>query len=332
MARDLLPPLLALRAFEAVARKLSFKAAALELSVTPTAISHHVRHLEQHLGARLLERTPRTCQLTPDGSVLFEATTAGFSEIRQAVRRLQRNNAGALLTLSATPAFLSLWLVPRMRELGELFPNIDLRLHASKSATSFGEHGIDIAIRYGGTAPPDADSVVLCQDEFAPVCSPALRIRNAVDLRRATLLHVDGYVAPRPAPTWARWCTQAKVEGIDTEAGPRFTDSAFAIQAAIAGQGVVLASPVIVADCLSAGLLVRPFTKTLPGAAHCFVCPSSIAAREDIKALRSWFQRNLGAPCQVPPTKGVADARSPRQGRGTRRGDDPSPRATRTRS
>ena len=99
MASDALPPLVALRAFEAVARRLSFKGAADELSVTPTAISHHIRNLEQHVGVRLLERTPRTCRLTPDGSTLFEATTSGFDDIRRAVGRLRRKDTRSLLTL-----------------------------------------------------------------------------------------------------------------------------------------------------------------------------------------------------------------------------------------
>lgn len=295
MARDLLPPLVALRAFEVVARRLSFKAAADELSVTPTAISHHIRRLEQHVGVRLLDRTPRSCRLTVDGSVLFEASSSGFANIRQAVARLRRSGSKSPLTLSATPAFLSLWLVPRMRELEKQFRNLDLRLHASKAVVSFEEEGIDIAIRYGERMPPAADSVVLCQDEFAPVCSPALRLNDPQDLCRARLLHVDGYRVPRPAPTWERWCRQAKIENVDTEAGSRFSDSLHAIQAALAGQGVVIASSVIVRDMLSARALVRPFKDVLKGDKYQFVCPATISTRQDVQALRTWFQQTLAA-------------------------------------
>ncbi len=295
MARDLLPPLVALRAFEVVARRLSFKAAADELSVTPTAISHHIRHLEQHVGVRLLDRTPKSCQLTADGSVLFEAASSGFSNIRQAVARLRRSGSKSPLTLSATPAFLSLWLVPRMRELERQFRNLDLRLHASKAAISYEEEGIDIAIRYGERMPPAADAVVLCQDEFAPVCSPALGLNDPQDLCRARLLHVDGYRVPRPAPTWERWCRQAKIDNVDTEAGPRFSDSLHAIQAAMAGQGVVIASSIIVRDALSVGALVRPYKDVLMGAKYHFVCPATISTRQEVQALRTWFQQSLAA-------------------------------------
>lgn len=295
MARDLLPPLVALRAFEVVARRLSFKAAADELSVTPTAISHQIRHLEQHVGVRLLDRTPRSCQLTSDGSVLFDAASSGFSNIRQAVARLRRSGSKSSLTLSATPAFLSLWLVPRMRELEKQFRNLDLRLHASKAAISFEEDGIDIAIRYGERMPPAADAVVLCQDEIAPVCSPALGLNGPQDLCRARLLHVDGYRVPRPAPTWERWCRQAKIENVDTEAGPRFSDSLHAIQAAIAGQGVVIASSIIVRDALSVGALVRPYKDVLKGAKYHFACPATISTYPHVQALRTWFQRSLAA-------------------------------------
>jgi len=296
MAHDLLPPLAALRAFEATARKLSFKAAAVELSVTPTAISHHVRHLEQYVGVRLLDRTPRTCRLTSAGDILFQAATSGFSDIRLAVGRLRRNRKGSALTISATPAFLSLWLVPRMQELREQYPDLELRLHASKALTSLKEDGIDVAIRYGEVAAGSADSFVLQPDEFTPICSPTLRLRRPDDLRRATLLHVDGYRAPRPAPTWARWCRQAGIEDIDTEVGPRFSDSLQATQAAIAGQGVVLGSPVIVRDALSSGILVRPYRGALAGASYYFVCSQSVTTRADVQALRAWFQRSLGAP------------------------------------
>lgn len=293
MSRDPLPPLVALRAFEAVARRLSFKVAADELSVSPTAISHHIRHLEAHIGTRLLERTPRTCRLTPDGSLLFEAATSGFSEIRQAVSRLRRNVAKPFLALSATPAFLSLWLIPRMREIGEQLPGVNLRLHASKTVASLDEDGVDIAIRYGGAVRPSAESVVLRHDEFTPVCSPSLKLRKLTDLRRVELLHVDGYRVPRPAPSWERWCAQAGIAGIDTEAGARFSDSLHAIQAAVAGQGVVLASPLIVQDALSSGALVRPYRQALKGATYSFVCARSVAARDDAQALLAWFQRRL---------------------------------------
>lgn len=293
MPRDPLPPLAALRAFEVVARRLSFKAAADELSVTPTAVSHQIRHLEQRVGVRLLDRTPRSCQLTASGRILFEAAAAGFSDIRQAVARLHRSGSKPSLTLSATPAFLSLWLVPRMRELEKQFPNLELRLHASKAAISFEEGGIDIAIRYGEKMPPAADAVPLRQDEFIPVCSPALGLTDLRDLRHARLLHVDGYRVPRPAPTWKRWCQQAKVANVDTEAGPRFSDSLHAIQAAMAGQGVVIASSIIASDALSAGALVQPYKNALKGAKYYFVCPATLAAREDVQALRAWFQRGL---------------------------------------
>jgi LysR family transcriptional regulator, glycine cleavage system transcriptional activator len=296
MAHDLLLPLTALRAFEAAALKLSFKAAASELSVTPTAISHQIRHLEEYIGVRLLERTPRTCRLTSAGEILLEAVTSGFSDIRLAVGRLRRSQRGSALTLSTTPAFLSLWLVPRMQELREHCPDLDLRFHASKALTSLKEDGIDVAIRYGEVAPGSSGSFVLQKDEYTPICSPALRLHRPGDLRRATLLHVDGFRVPRPAPTWARWCKRAGVSNVDTDAGPRFSDSLQAMQAAIAGQGVVLGSPVIVSDALSSGVLVRPYQEALAGASYYFVCSSSVAARTDVQTLRAWLQRSLVAP------------------------------------
>jgi LysR family glycine cleavage system transcriptional activator len=183
-----------------------------------------------------------------------------------------------------------------MGELGERFPDLDLRLHACKDAAAFAEDGVDIAIRYGSPGAGSFESLALLQDEFTPLCSPSLKLRRAHDLRGVKLLHVDGYRAPRPAPSWSRWCAIAGITDVDTQAGPRFSDSLHAFQAAMAGQGVVLGSPVIARDALSSGALVRPYGEALAGATYFFLCPASVAAREDVQALRAWFQRQLAAP------------------------------------
>jgi LysR family glycine cleavage system transcriptional activator len=294
MASHRLPPLTSLRAFEAAARRSSFKAAAEELFVTPTAISHQIRQLEAHLGLRVLERTPRTVRLTAEGSVLYEATASGFAEIARAVAQLRRRREPAILTL--TTAFLSHWMVPRLTELRRLLPHVDLRLHASDAIVDLRSGGVDAAIRYGKGPFAEVNSVPLRDDVFGPVCSPALALSKLDDLRQATLIHIDGRQVPAPSPDWPRWCAEAGLRDVDTLAGVRFPDSTLAVQAAIAGHGVAIVSLVLVADALDAGLLVAPFVPVPRGETYHFACAPDLETRPDIVALRAWFLSVMSEP------------------------------------
>ena len=293
MAEYDLPPLNALRAFEAVARRSSFKAAAAELLVTPTAISHQIRQLEAALQLHLMDRTPRSVVLTPEGKILYQATVAAFSQIGDALARLRVPRTRAILTLSSTAAFLSRWLVPRVEQIRLVLPDLDLRLHASDAVVPLEPGGIDIAIRYGVGPFGGVDSTPLFADSYAPVCSPSLGIRTHGDLRNASLLHIDGRRQPRHEPDWRRWCDAAGVQDIDTAVGLRFTDSVHALQSAIAGQGIVIVSLLLAADALASGLLVRPFETTLPGGTYHFACAPALRDREDIAAIRQWFADSM---------------------------------------
>jgi len=292
MARSSLPPLQALRAFEAVARRASFKQAADELSVTPTAISHQIRQLETYLGRRVLDRTPRSVVVTTEGAALYEVTRAGFAAIAEVVVRIREGAGATRVTLSSTAAFLGHWLPARLAALHRDLPAIDLRLHASDAVVDLKSGGIDAAIRYG--KGPFANAVTLCSDVFTPVCSPMLGIKTLADLRRTTLIHIDGRRRPHLAPDWRRWCEKAKARQMDITAGQHFPDSLLAVQAAIAGQGVAIVSRVLVSDALRAGLLVAPFPVTLPGDAYHFVCAEGLEDRADVSSLRAWFVRELG--------------------------------------
>ena len=233
MARSVLPALGALRAFEAVARRSSFKQAADELAVTPTAISHQIRQLETYLGCRVLDRTPRSVALTAEGAALYEVTRSGFATIAAVVAQLREGAGATRVTLSSTAAFLGHWLTSRLETLRRDLPGIDLRLHASDAVVDLVPGGIDTAIRYG--KGPFANAIPLCRDVYAPVCSPALGIATLADLRRATLLHVDGRRRPQPVPDWRRWYEAAGVGDVDTASGQHVPDSLLAVQAAIAG-------------------------------------------------------------------------------------------------
>lgn len=295
MARYDLPPLSALRAFEAAARHASFKAAADELAVTPTAVSHQLRRLEAYLGRRLLDRSPQHVRLTADGHVLFDAATAGFAVMAAAVTKLRRPVAPRLLTLSATAAFLAAWLVPRLTELRRLLPSVELRLHASDEPVDLVPGAVDIAIRYGDGPYPGLNANVLRHDRFAPVCHPALAPRCLDNLRQVPLLHVEGRRVSRLTPDWERWRTVVGPADLATAAGARFNDVGLAMQAAIAGQGVAILSLALVQDARASGLLVQPFEAMLEGAAYHFLAAPGIAHRPEVAALREWLADSLAA-------------------------------------
>lgn len=301
MARTDLPALGALRAFEAVARRSSFRQAADELAVTPTAISHQIRQLETYLGRRVLDRTPRRVALTAEGAALYEVTRSGFSAIAAVVAQLREGAGATRITLSSTSAFLGHWLASRLETLRRDLPAIDLRLHASDAVVELSPGGIDAAIRYG--KGPFANAVPLCRDVFTPVCSPALGVATLTDLRSAPLLHVDGRRRPQPSPDWRRWCEAAGAGDVDTTAGQHVPDSLLAVQAAIAGQGVAIVSVVLARDALAAGLLVAPFSIVLPGETFHFVCAEGLEGRPEMTSLRNWFAREL-ADAPVPPSTG----------------------------
>lgn len=285
-----LPPLPALRAFEAVARRASFRRAAEELAVTPTAISHQIRQLETFLGWRVLDRTPRSVALTSSGAQLYEAAHTSFTEIAGVVGRL-REGRRSTVTLSSTAAFFGHWLVSRLDRLRRDLPTIDLRLHTADEIVNLRPGGVEAAIRYG--KGPFVNAAPLCSDVFAPVCSPGLKITALADLKVATLIHVDGRRRPLPLPDWRRWCAKAGAAGIDLAAGQHFPDSLLAVQAAIAGQGIAIVSLVLARDAISAGLLISPFATSLAGETYHFTWADGLEEQTDIVGLRRWFAREL---------------------------------------
>ncbi|WP_437571711.1 transcriptional regulator GcvA [Sorangium sp. So ce542] len=284
-----LPPLTALRAFEAAARHLSFKRAARELGVTPTAISHQVRLLEETIGVRLFERHARQVVATREAQRLYPVLRDGFDAFARAIDELTARRARRGITLSATTAFTAKWLVPRVAAFREACPGLDLRLHASDEPVDLAAGEADAAIRYGRGPYPGLAAEALIADRFAPVCSPGLAVRRPEDLRRAPLLHFEWRRVERDTPTWRLWLERAGLPGVRDDGGTTFSDEAHAIQAAIAGQGVALLSLVLVADDLESGALVQPFGPALDGYRYHFVHLPGAAAREEIAALRGWL-------------------------------------------
>ncbi|MEO3435100.1 transcriptional regulator GcvA [Inquilinus sp. CAU 1745] len=289
-----LPPLASLRAFEAAARHSSFKKAAEELGVTPTAISHQVRLLEETLRLRLFERRTRRVALTVEGGRLFPVLRDGFDSFAHTLAELTARRERRILTLSATTAFTAKWLVPRVADFRRRHPTLDLRLHASDDVVDLRSGAADAAIRYGAGPFPDLAGEPMIRERFAPVCNPRLGVRTPEDLASATLLHSEWRHAVPGNPTWRLWRERAGLKALDVEGGITFTDDSHTIQAAVAGQGVALLGLTLIADELAAGLLVQPFGPILPGHHYHFVHLEPARHRPEVAALREWLLGAVG--------------------------------------
>lgn len=291
--RRRLPPLQSLRAFEAAARHLSFKEAAAELGVTPTAISHHVRLLEDTLGMPLFERRTRAVSLTSAGKDLYPVLRESFDAIADAVICMRAPRIRTVVTLSATVAFTARWLVPRVSAFHESNPDMDLRLHASDEPADLHGGMADVAVRYGSGNYPGLTAEKLVEDVFAPVCSPALELSRPEGLAGQTLIHFEWRRARRENPTWPRWLELVDLRDLRPRANLVFTDESHAIHAAIAGKGVALASLLLVSDEITRGTLVQPFGPLLDGFTHWLVYRPELSNSRPIQALREWIRGEL---------------------------------------
>jgi len=292
-----LPALGALRVFEAAARRLSFKDAADELNVTPTAVSHQIRHLEESTGVKLFERSARKVALTAAGQQLFPVLRDGFDSFERALEALQRSRSQKVATLSSTLAFMARQLAPRAASFTEAYPDWSLRLDSSNRPVDL-ETDADAAIRYGDGRYPGLIAVPLFQDRFAPVCSPALNIRTAADLKKATLIHFawGPLRGDERALGWRQWLDAAKMKGVDAGAGLSFTEELHAVQATIAGQGVGLLSLTLVQQELAAGVLVQPFALELGSFSYDFVYSPRAAGRPATMLLKDWVASQFRPP------------------------------------
>ena len=299
MARRL-PPLNSLRAFEAAARHLSFSKAADELHVTPAAISHQIKALEDYCGTPLFRRLTRALVLTDTGQAALPALREGFDKLAEGAARLMPDSTSGLLTISVAPTFCAKWLMPRLDRFRAAHPGFDVRIDASDDLADFGTGGVDVAIRYGSGRYAGLSAECLMAEVVIPVASPALLdgpqpLASPADLARHTLLHVSWKMADDEAPSWRMWFKAAGVDGIDPDRGPRFNVDSLTIQAAIAGHGVALVNRALVEDDLQAGRLVRLFppTEAYRPSAFCYwlVYPEAYAPNPKVQAFRDWVKR-----------------------------------------
>ncbi|WP_409522987.1 LysR substrate-binding domain-containing protein [Nitrincola sp. MINF-07-Sa-05] len=283
-----LPSLSALRAFEAAARHLSAKRAAAELSVTPTAISHQVRQLEESLGLTLFVRKPRQLALTPQGRKLQQVLSESLDAIADTITQLRETPERQSITLSATPAVALRWLLPWVCLLRDAHPKLDLSIHTSHEDAALDGVVADMAIRYGDGNWPGMVAEKLFENVFAPVCSPSLGLTEPSQLPHHTLLHFEPCKTIRSPGDWYNWQHQTQVPGLDVGAGLTFSDETHVISAALDGQGVALMSIALMMDELRTGRLIRPFGPDLIGKSFYLIYPQRRAHEPAIMAVHEW--------------------------------------------
>ena len=295
-----LPPLRALYAFEAAARHHSFAAAANELGVTPTAISHQILRLEEACGVKLFQRRPRLLLLTSAGARLYPALRNGFDALATAMALLAEEDAQTPLRVTSPSAFASKWLVPRLPKWREENPTVALEIIGTDAVLDVRAGATDVAIRYARKPPLDLMAHEVFRDTFVPVCSPRLLgqhgpIERAADLLRFPLIHYDWINSDPDAPTWRQWLAVAR--SIDPDFNPlekawdlSFSEELHAIDAVIGGQGVAICSDVVVSNELRSGQLVKAHPLALPGYGFYLVSMPHSPQAPVIEAFSTWMR------------------------------------------
>jgi LysR family transcriptional regulator, glycine cleavage system transcriptional activator len=290
-----LPPLSSLRAFEAAARKRSFKQAASELGVTPTAVSHQIKALEAHLGVELFVRHVRRVELTAPALGLYATLREGFDRFAAAIDEVAKPRRRPVVKISATTAFTARWLLPRVKHFQDAHPDIDLQLHASDHPVDLDTAEVDFAIRYGRGPYPGLLSEALFADCFAPVANPGLGVNMAADLQHLPLIDFDWAHVDAANPTWEIWFGLAAQEIPGITPRLRLSDESHAIQAAVAGQGVALLSLALVRDEIEAGRLVQPFGPVVEGFTYHLVEQDRRRRSGPVEAARTWVMAEVRA-------------------------------------
>ncbi len=292
-------PLNALRAFEASARQLSFVRASEELSVTPAAVSHQVKGLEEYLGQPLFRRLPRGLLLTESGQLLLSELSDVFLRLDSAMERVIESDSRGTITLSVAPTFAVMWLIPRLQKFYTLNPDIDVRISTSLGLVDFQRDDYDAAIRLGSGEWIGLEAIKLFDESVTPMCSPRLlegsdSLMTPDDLSKHVLLHNHSMDYDPDAPTWQSWLEAAGASGVDASRGTHFSLPDHGLQASIDGAGVVLGWRFLAAKDIEAGRVVEPFELALPlGSSFYLVYPEAHSLRPNIAAFRDWLVQEV---------------------------------------
>ena len=296
------PGIRSLRTFEAAGRHLNFTRAAEEVGLTPAAVSHQIKELEDQLGLALFTRTSRSIQLTPGGALLLEAAAESLDLLRRAAVRARRLSRSAeQLRVSLTARFATHWLLPRLPAFSALHPGLKLSFDVSDELRDFAVDDIDLAIRFGSGHYPGLRAERLFDTLIVPVCCPSLLtdgppLREPRDLLAHTLCFVDCETEGAPWPDWARWMTAAGVEDFDASNCVAFDDTSHVVQAVLEGGAVGLADRALVSRELEQELLVQPFELGVPVAenyAYNLVYPQASADDPRVTAFRDWILEEM---------------------------------------
>lgn len=288
---DYLPPLTALRAFDAAARHMSFAKAAEELHVTPAALSFQIKSLEEHLGRPLFRRLNRAVELTDAGRALAPGAAEGFATLQSAWRAVRRQEEDTGLTVTAGPALTAKWLAPRLYEFARAHPEIDLKFSATLRNMDLERDDVDVAIRFGNSADEGLYSVPVRKEWLTPVMTPELaeQFTTPDSLRDAPLIHDDSISFLTPPCDWPAWFRAVGIDFIPTH-GAHFSNADHAIDAAVAGVGVALGRRAMILKDLTEGRLVAPFKVALETQGRFrFLCLPGAEKRPHIAAFRDWF-------------------------------------------
>jgi LysR family glycine cleavage system transcriptional activator len=289
-----LPPLNALRVFEASARKSSFVAASEELAVTASAVSHQIKTLEEYLGVQLFSRNKRKVELTSAGEQYLNGIKHALDEIEVATQRLTSSHETNVVQISVAPNFLTRWLMPHMSRFQELYPDIELQINASQGLIDFNRVSTDIAIYYGNGEWDDIETHFLCKVMLVPVCSPLLMsgkypLEKPNDLRRHTLIYVS-----KRKWEWEDWMHQAGVGNLVPKGSLQMSSSQLATAAAQENLGVALADSTLTSREIASGRLIVPFDIQLgTHKAFYLVYRKNRPLTAGMKAFKEWMMNEM---------------------------------------
>ncbi len=294
-----------MRLFEAAGRHLSFKAAAEDLNITPSAISHGVQTLEDWLGVELFVRGNRSLVLTEAGAAYLPQVQAALEMLARASETVPGRKPTGRLAVSVPPTFGMRWLLPRLLRFNERHPGIEVTVDTSHRRVDFSRDGIDVAIRMGKGDWPGLHSTCLVREKLIPVCAPHLApsIRSAADLSRNTLLHVT-----KAGEDWAEWGALAGVDLADAAGGLRFDTIQMALEAAVGGFGVALGRLPLIEQDLTAKRLVQVLgPPQFCSTGYWLVMQRETVLRPEVNTFRNWINAELKSSNQE-----VASGASPR--------------------
>lgn len=297
--KEVMPPFLSVRVFEAAARLGSFARAAEELGITAGAVSQHIRVLEEFAGQPLFRRLGRGVELTDAGQSAFGHAGAAMAEMIQAGRAMRASLRGQRISLSTAPSFASKWLIPRLNRFQERYPDIEVRMSADMTLVDFAATDMDVAIRYGPGGYEGLHCERLMSESVVVVASPRLlqarTVQSAADLLDLPLIHDDAPERDPSCPTWSMWFAARGQKREDAERGLRFNQSSLALEAALAGKGLVLAKRQLALRDLADGLLVAPLAGNDEpvGFAYWLVWPRGRRFEQAQSAFLGWLREQV---------------------------------------